>query len=252
MEWQDEGIVVARRRHGESAAVVTLLTRAHGRHVGLVRGGAGRRASGLYQAGTLVTARWRARLAEHLGSFVCEMSEAIAARMLDDPARLEALAAICAVLQAALPEREPHPALFASTLDLLRGLDAPGWPARYVRWETRLLAELGFGLDLTRCAATGSREDLTYVSPRTGRAVGAAAGEPYGGRLLRLPRFLVSERDDADVDSGEIVAGLALTGHFLDRSVFAPHGRQLPAARTRLVERLGRSATISSTNRTRT
>ena len=251
MEWQDEGIVVARRRHGESAAVVTLLTRAHGRHAGLVRGGAGRRAGGLYQPGTLVTARWRARLVEHLGSFVCEMSEAIAARMLDDPARLAALGALCAVIESSLPEREPQPKVFAATLDLLRRLDAPGWPARYVRWEMLLLAELGFGLDLTRCVATGGRENLAYVSPRTGRAVSAAAGEPYGGRLLRLPRFLLSGSEDAEADQSDITAGLVLTGHFLDRSVFAAHGRPAPPARTRLVERLGRSATISSNHGTR-
>lgn len=245
MEWQDEGIVVARRRHGESAAVVTLLTRAHGRHAGLVRGGAGRRAGGLYQAGTLVSARWRARLAEHLGSFVCEMSEAIAARLLDDPAQLDALGATCAIVETALPEREPHPKIFLATLDLLRRLDAPGWPVRYVRWEIVLLAELGFGLDLTRCVATGSREDLAYVSPRTGRAVSAAAGEPYGERLLRLPQFLLDESDDTEPGQSEIAAGLALTGHFLERSVFAPHGRPVPAARMRLVERLGGSGTIS-------
>ncbi len=251
MEWQDEGIVVARRRHGESAAVVTLLTRAHGRHAGLVRGGAGRRAGGLYQAGTLVSARWRARLAEHLGSYVCEMSEAFAARLLDDPARLEALGALCAIIETTLPEREPHPGLFAATLDMLRRLDAPGWAARYVRWEVRVLADLGFGLDLTECVATGAREDLAYVSPRTGRAVSAVAGEPYGERLLPLPRFLLSESGDERPAASEIVAGLGLTGHFLEQSVFAPHGRPVPAARMRLVDRLGRSATISGNDWTR-
>ena len=157
MDWTDRGIVLGRRRHGETSAVVTLLTREHGRHAGLVRGGGGRRAAGLYQPGTLVEAHWRARLAEHLGGFTCEAVTALAARILDDGGRLAALSATCALIELACPEREPHQALFDQTLAWLGALEAPDWAARYIRWEVALLTELGYGLDLSACAVTARR-----------------------------------------------------------------------------------------------
>ncbi|MBI3451630.1 MAG: DNA repair protein RecO [Rhodospirillales bacterium] len=245
MEWTDQGIVLLRRRHGETAAIVVLLTREHGRHLGLVRGGAGRRAGGVYQPGNLVGARWRARLAEHLGSYSCELTEAIAARFMDDALRLDALAACCALLDVALPEREAHTTLYDTTLDLLRGLAGPDWPAAYVRWECKCLAGLGFGLDLESCAATGETENLAYVSPRSGRAVGRTAGAPYADRLLRLPTFL-ADPAAGPPDAADVRDGLAITGHFLDGHVLAPHDRKMPAARTRFVDRWRRSATMPS------
>ncbi len=244
MDWSDEGMVIVARRHGESAAVVTLLTRAHGRHLGLARGGAGQRGRGLYQPGNTVAATWRARLAEHLGSWRCEPIRANAAPLLDRVGALAALAAACALVDSVLPEREPHEVLYDSTVALVEALAGPHWAEAYVRWEIALLAELGFGLDLGSCAATGTNDGLAYVSPRTGRAVSAAAGEPWRDRLLALPSFLAGSGDGRPAP-GELAAGLALTGHFLGACLFAPDGRQLPAARTQLVDAIARNPTIS-------
>src|SRR5262249_41181390 len=172
MEWRDTGFVLGARRHGESAVIVELLTREHGRHAGLVRGGQSPKMRAVLQTGNEVAAIWRGRLAEHLGSIVCEVVRAHAARTLAVPDRPAGPAAAAALVAAALPEREPHPDVFASFRNLLQALDsAVDWPERYVRWERDLLAALGFGLDLARCAATGITTDLAYVSPRTGRAI---------------------------------------------------------------------------------
>jgi len=247
IEWSDEGIVLSARRHGESAAIVSLLTRGHGRHVGLVRGGAGRRARGLYEPGNRVTAAWRARLAEHLGHYACELAESRAAQLLDDAARLAGLAAATALVDAALPEREPHARLFEGLDGFIAGLCAgAGWPAAYVRLELDLLADLGFGLDLARCAVTGSVDELAYVSPKSGRAVSAAAAAPYRDRLLPLPRFLTAAADAA-VPAADILVGLRLTGFFLVQHAFAHQAPAaargpLPAARDRLIDRLQRAA----------
>ena len=238
MDWTEDGIVLGARKHGESAVVLSLLTRGHGRHAGLVRGGAGRRARALYEPGNRVRATWKARLSEHLGNFTCELMAADAARLLDDPARLAALTAACALSEAALPEREPHPGAFDGLAALIEALPGAGFAAAYVRWELALLTELGFGLDLGRCAATGVAEGLTFVSPRSGRAVSQTAAEPYRDRLLKLPRFLVA---DAEPSPEELMDGLRLTGHFLNEHAFAARPAGMPAARARLVERLGRA-----------
>jgi DNA repair protein RecO (recombination protein O) len=235
MDWTDDGIVLAARRHGETALVLSLLTRAHGRHAGLVRGGAGRRGRALYEPGNRLRATWKARLAEHLGTFTCEPVAAAAAAFLDDPGRLAALTSACALVEAALPEREPHPRAFADLASLIGALSGADYAAAYVRWELGLLAELGFGLDLARCAATGADGDLAYVSPKSGRAVSAAAAELYRRRLLPLPRFLIAPVAPA---AAEIADGLRLTGHFLAEHVFAHRTGGAPAARARLVERL--------------
>lgn len=238
MEWRDTGFVVAARRHGESGTIVELLTREHGRHLGLVRGGQSPKARAVLQPGNEVAAAWRGRLPEHLGTLACELARAHAARLIDDPDRLAGLAAAAAMVAATLPEREPHSDVFAAFAALLQALDSADiWPARYVEWECRLLAALGFGLDLTQCAATGATTDLAYVSPRSGRAVGRAAGRPYHDKLLRLPGFLWSE---AVADGPEIAAGLRLTEHFLLHHVLLPQGRTMPPARARLAQRIGR------------
>ncbi|MFQ5765775.1 MAG: DNA repair protein RecO, partial [Rhodospirillales bacterium] len=169
MDWTDDGIVLSARKHGETSAIVTLLTRAHGRHLGLVRGGAGKRARGMLQPGNRVQARWRARLPEHLGTFTCELTEAFAAASLRDRLKLAGLSAACAMADAALPEREPHAAVFEGLLALLSVLQDEDWPSAYVKWEMGLLGELGFGLDLSACAATGTNDQLAYVSPKSGR-----------------------------------------------------------------------------------
>jgi DNA repair protein RecO (recombination protein O) len=239
MEWHDAGFVLAARRHGEHGAIVELLTRGHGRHAGLVRGGQSPKLRALLQPGNEVAAVWRGRLSEHLGTIVCELVRAHAARILNDPDRLAGLAAAAALVAAALPEREPYPDVFASFAGLLEALDsAAEWPARYVGWERDLLAALGFGLDLGCCAVTGVATDLAYVSPRTGRAVCRAAGLPYHEKLLALPEFLWR---GGPADAHQIALGMSLTEHFLVHHVFLPQGRTLPAARSRLAERLQRA-----------
>lgn len=233
MDWIDDGIVLGARKHGENAVVATLLTREHGRHAGLVRGGAGGRARGLYQPGNLVRANWRARLPEHLGNYTCELVRANAAPLLDRPLPLLALGAATSMVDATLPEREPHGTLFESLLGLIEALPHAGWAARYVRWELGFLAELGFGLDLSSCAATGTNDNLAWVSPKSGRAVSIAAGEPWRDRLLTLPAFLLAD-DGSEPLPGDIAAGLRLTGFFLAGHVFGPERRKLPAVRERL------------------
>ncbi len=190
MEWSDRGIVLSSRPHGESGLVASLLTHSHGRHAGFVPGGVSRRARPIWQPGNLVEVNWRARLAEQLGNYAGELREPHAARALDDAPELAGLVAACAMVDAALPEREPHPAVFEGFHAFLAALGHAGWPVIYVKLELGLLQELGVGLDLEKCAVSGATDDLGYVSPKTGRAVSSAAAEPYKGRLLALPAFL--------------------------------------------------------------
>jgi len=244
MLWRDTGFVLATRRHGENALIVDLLTREHGRHAGLVRGGQSPRVRAMLQSGNEVAAVWRGRLDEHLGTIACEMLRAHAARFLDDPGRLAGLTSAAALVGAALPEREPHGDVFTSFARLIEALDsAVDWPAQYVRWEHDLLSALGFGLDLSRCAVSGATAGLAYVSPRTGRAVSRTSGLPYHDRLLPLPEFLWR---NTPADEAELDLGMTLTGHFLVHHVFAPQGRTLPAARMRLAERM-REAAVAAT-----
>ena len=246
MDWTDRGIVLSARRHGETSLIVQLLTEQHGRHAGLVRGGASSRARGLYQAGNLLAVHWRARLAEHLGNFACELVTGSAAALLDNGGKLAALSSAAALAEATLPEREPHGDVFDSLTALIAALGAAAaaedWAPCYVRYELGLLASLGFGLDLARCAATGTNDNLSFVSPKTGRAVSLSAGEAWRDKLLALPRFLITDAPAGERPaSGEVGQGLALTGYFLERHVFAPHGKGLPAARVRLGEKLARA-----------
>jgi len=238
MDWSDEGIFLSAKPLGEANAVAELFTLGHGRHLGLVRGGRSRRLRPLLQSGNRLRVTWRARLSEHLGGFNLEPIDAHAARVLDDASALAAIGSL-AGLARLLPERDPHPALYAASLNVLSAFDDPKlWPALLVRWELQLLQELGFGLDLSECAATGDEAELVYVSPRSGRAVSREAGRPYEGKLLKLPAFL--RENAATVDASDLVAGFALTGHFLERDVLTPHGLAMPQARGRLVELLTR------------
>ena len=233
MEWTDQALVLSARPQGESSALVTLLTLARGRHAGLVRGArtANRRAT--VEPGTLVRARWRARLPEQLGSLTLEPLRSFGAALLDQPERLAALVSASALVEAGLSEREPHPALFHGLLALFEALEHPAWAEATVRWELGLLAELGFGLDLSRCAVTGVTDELAAVSPRTGRAVSRAAAGPWGDRLLPLPPFLAGQGGGG---AEQVRQGLALTGYFLERHLQGG----LPPARRRFAERAGR------------
>jgi DNA repair protein RecO (recombination protein O) len=237
MHWSDEGVIISVRPHGETAAVAELFTRLHGRHLGLVYGGRSRKARPILQIGNHVDAVWKARLADHLGFFTVELRRAYAAEVMEDAAALAALSSLAAFARL-LPERDPHPSLYEVTQFVLGFLnDASVWPALIVRWELALLEELGFGLDLATCAATGNTEDLVYVSPKSGRAVSRIAGAPYKDRLLSLPKFLRGRAEEA-IGAGELAAGFELTGHFLRARVLMPQGLELPEARTRLVSLL--------------
>ena len=238
MDFTDDAIVLSARRHGEANLVLSALTREHGRHLGLVKGGASRRQRPLLEIGNLLKVTWRARLEEQLGNFTVEPVGAVAAILLDDPLRLAALSAACAVADIVLPEREPHEDVYRATAALIDAISAAtDWPAAYVRWELALLAALGFGLDLSKCAATGETADLVYVSPKTGRAVSRAAGQGYHDRLLPLPLFLIDAA--ATPDTADLLAGLRLTGYFLDRHVL--HGPQAKGSATdRRLEARGR------------
>lgn len=245
MDWSDQGILISARPLGEANAVAEFFTASHGRHLGLVRGGRSRRLRPLLQPGNVVSLVWRARLSDYLGSFTVELMEPHAARVLDDEAALSAISSL-ATLAKHLPERDPHHGeLYLGTLEVLRALSEPElWPALLVRWELVLLQDLGFGLDWSDCVLTGVVSDLAYVSPRTGRAVSREGGEPFRDRLLKLPRFLIAE--DADASAADILAGFALTGHFLERDVLSPQGLTLPQPRERLLQLLARAAAVSA------
>jgi DNA repair protein RecO (recombination protein O) len=239
MEWSDEGVVLSVRPHGESAAVLELFTRKHGRHLGLVHGGRSRRLRPILQIGNHVDAGWKARLADNLGHYSVELRKGFAAMLMEDAAALTALMSMAALARL-LPERDPHPNLFEVTQFVLGFLDDRAvWPALVVRWELALLEELGFGLDLASCAATGQSSDLVYVSPKSGRAVSADAGEPYKDRLLALPPFLHAG-SSAPIAAEDVLAGFALTGHFLNARVLVPRDLELPDARNRLLTYLRR------------
>ncbi|MEM7545628.1 MAG: DNA repair protein RecO [Pseudomonadota bacterium] len=239
MDWRDEGILLTVRRHGESAAIIDVFTAEHGRHAGVVRGGASRRMAPLLQPGAQIAVEWRARLQEHLGAYRVEPVRSRAATLMADGDCLAAVGSVAALLTAYLGEREPHPDFYAATVTLmdLIGTDAD-WLSAYVGWELMLLSELGFPLSLSSCASTGTTDDLVWVSPRTGHAVSAAAGTPYADRLLPLPPFLTG----GTIDRQGLVDGLALTSHFLTKWAGPAFGStDMPNARARFADRLSRS-----------
>jgi DNA repair protein RecO (recombination protein O) len=238
VEWQAPAVVLDLRPHGEGGAVVTVLTEAHGRHAGLVKGGGSRAQAGLWLPGNLIEARWVARLSDQLGSLSGELVHPAAALAMDEPLALALLSSACAIAADALPEREAYPRAFAGLVSLIGHLagGVEGVVADYVRFEALILAELGYGLDLATCAVTGVHEGLTHVSPRTGRAVSAGAAAPYLDKLLPLPAFM---RDSESLgEAASWVAGLKLTGYFLERDAFGARHRPLPEARFRLAERI--------------
>jgi len=243
MEWDAPAIVLDARPYGEGDAIATVLTEEHGAHRGLARGGAARGNIALWQRGNLVHVRWVARLADQLGSFTAEMVHPGAALAMDDALALAMLSAACAVAEGALPEREAHPRVFEGLLQLIAHLPrGPVMLTDLVRWEAVLLADLGYGLDLSRCAVTGETAGLAFVSPKTGRAVTAAAAGAWSSRLLRLPSFMVGGNL---AGSGDWRDGLRLTGHFLERDAFGHHHRPLPAARQMLYDRVAALAAES-------
>jgi len=247
LEWDAPAVVLAARPYNEGDALVTVLTELHGNHHGLARGGSSRAQASTWQPGNLVQARWVARLPEQLGSMTAELVHPGAALAMDDALALAILSAACAVADGALPEREPHPRVFAGLVQLIAGLArGPDALTELVRWESILLADLGYGLDLSACAVSGATAGLAWVSPRTGRAVSDAAAGEWRDRLLRLPGFLAGANTATVADWRD---GLKLTGHFLARDAFGHQHRPLPLARHMLYDRIATlaSAPLAST-----
>jgi len=234
MQWSEEGTVLSLRRHGEANTLLEFFTPRHGRHLGLVRGGRSQRLASQLQPGNKLIATWRARLPEHLGTFSVEPVKLRVAVLMDNPLRLAALTSLCA-MAGLIAEREPHEQLYDAFEIVINALEDDAiWPALLVRWELGLLEELGFGLDLKSCAATGAAENLIYVSPKSGRAVSADAGSPYKHKLLILPSFLREKTQMNEITPGDIVAGFRLTGYFLQQHVYGPRRTKFPEPRERL------------------
>lgn len=236
MDWRDEGVLLSVRKHGEGSAIIEVFTEKHGRHAGLVRGGGSRKMSPILQPGSQLSVEWKARLEDHLGSYTIDPIKSRAVSIMGDRGALAAMGSITALLCLSLPEREEHRQLYARTIDLVDALgEIDDWPARYALWENALLAELGFGLDFSECAATGSTQELIYVSPKTGRAVSRSGGVDYADMMLPLPRFL--NMDEPIVGNSTVVEALRTTGHFMETWVMPALGREkLPSARARLVQ----------------
>lgn len=243
MEFTEEAFVLSARSHGDTGVVVELLTEAHGRHAAYVAGGASRKMKPFLQPGARVIADYRARTSDHLGSARLEPVGEGPSALFEDSMALTGLAAAAAVAQGALPERDPHPGAFLAFEALMAAFALPEvWPAIFVRFEAGLLEDLGFGLDLSRCAVTGTMDDLVWVSPRTGRAVSRAAGAPYADKLLVLPPFMLGAQ--AGLGPGDVGAGLALTGHFLEQFLFHPQNRPIPSARVWMIDKLGETGRL--------
>jgi DNA repair protein RecO (recombination protein O) len=243
MEWSDAAIVLSSRPHGENGVILELLTRSHGRHLGLVRGGTSRRQRPSLQPGNTLDVHWRGRLSEHLGSYTAELARDRAGALMESRDALAGLNAFVAVAGAALPEREAHAPVFVVgeiLLDAMMGSEVAHWLPLFARWEAGLLEALGFGLDLSECAATGVTEELAYVSPRSGRAVSRAGAGIYADRLFKLPPFLLG-MSDSDPSAAEALLALRLTGYFLQERVLEPQGREMPQPRIRLDTLLGES-----------
>ncbi len=235
MDWSDSGLVLGARKHGETSVILEAMTQAHGRHLGVVRGGRSRAMQAALQPGNRVVLVWRARLEDHLGVYTVEPDALRAGRLIDSPLALHGLHWMGALMRL-LPERDPHQDVYAMADALAERLDDSRLaPELMVRFELAVLAELGFGLDLDRCAATGARDDLVYVSPKSGRAVARAAGEPWRDRLLPLPAFLRGPAARVGISKDDISAAFRLTGHFLLRDLFEPRGAQDPASREAFV-----------------
>jgi len=240
MDWTDRAIVIGLRKHGETSVILEAMTENHGRHLGIVRSGRSRTMQPTLQPGNSINLVWRARLEEHMGVFVVEADNLRAGRLMASPMALQGLHWLAALLRL-LPERDPHAGLFAMAEAIAEHFDEAALaPELVVRFELAILAELGFGLDLESCAATGLRDDLVYVSPKSGRAVSRDAGAAYADRMLPLPLFIGREAGGASAEEWE--AGLRLTGHFLRRDLFEPRGLMETMASRDLFAREARRA----------
>ncbi|MDF3023051.1 MAG: recombination and repair protein RecO [Alphaproteobacteria bacterium] len=239
LSWQDSGIILSLRPHGENGGIVSLLTQNHGRAAGYVYGINSSRVRGMLEIGNLVSAQWSAKTHDQLGAYAMELDTSFAGNIIDSPVKLTALQSACALADKTLPEHETHPGVYEGMLALLNAFGSEIWPAAYIYWEIALLRELGFGLDFSKCVATGATENLRYVSPKSGCAVSEDAAEPYKDVMLRLPPFL---RGEARLDPADVLDGLKLTGHFLLHRVFSQANSNLPEPRLRLEEKYAKMA----------
>ncbi len=239
-QWRDQGFVLAVRGHGDAGAVVSLLTEHHGRHAGYLHGAQSSKKRAMIEPGSRVSIDWKSRVADNLGTVTVEQEAGLPHGILDDPLKLSALLSACGLCDSALPEREGHAGLYHGFKTLIEMMDGEVWGAAYVYWEIALLKELGFGLDLTRCAGGGDPQTLAYVSPKSGCAVSYVAGEPYKDKLLPLPSFL--KPNGGPLDAEEIQKGLRMTGYFLEHWVYTHHTKGVPEARLRFEERQRKAA----------
>lgn len=245
MQWNDIAILISVRKHGETSAIIRVLSHEHGVHAGVVKGINSKANRGIFQPGNLLNVTWKARLSEHIGMFKAELQEASTAYIMQDATRLAALSSACSMVELSLPERHPYHRLYEIFIEFINSLKHDeNWHKSYVKLELDLLAESGFGLDLSSCVATGKTDDLIYVSPKSGRAVSSDAGEPYKDKLLPLPDFLLPDNEPSlksplvsnYIKMQETLAGLRLSGYFLEHWLLEPHNRKMPAARQRFID----------------
>ena len=233
IHWEDEGILLSARPFGENDLVAQVLTKEHGRHAGLVRGGQSQKKRPTFEPGNKLYVRWAGRLPEHLGHYDAEVLDNISGRLFDEPGRLAALLSAASICEQAVPEREANTSFYEGLSALLEYLESDFWGEVYVRWELAQLSALGFGIDVTACAGGGRNDQLAYISPKSGRAVSLAAGEPYKEKLFILPHFLLGQGSGG---GEEVAQGLKISGHFIERHLFHPHNKGLPSVRDRLLE----------------
>jgi len=245
MEWEDTGIVLSVRKYGETSAIASIFTSSHGRYLGLVKGGVSKAQTSVLQKGNFLAIKWRARLEEHLGTFSCNLLQSNTIKFMDDVLKISTLNSACSIVDLALPEREQYQELYLRFFSLIDNLSESRFIVNYILWEIDLLQSLGFGLDLSRCCVSGKKEDLSYLSPKTGRAVSGKKGKPYHDRLFSLPSFLVNRTNFDSISLSEIKNAINITTYFLGRHVFSADKKE-PWDRKQLVDRLIKMDTIFS------
>ncbi len=242
-EWEGPAIAIFARRHAENDAILEVFSKEHGRVSGYVYGGASSKKRAFLEPGQVLYLHWSSKAANQLGYFEKIEIQSPKSVSMSDGASLNAISTICSLLHFGLPEAMPYPQLFDGTVILLSAIENTiDWQSSYVRWEAGLLSDTGYGFDLSVCALTGTQEDLKWVSPKTGRAACASAGEPYKDKLLALPPFLLSHENA--IEKGDIADGLALTGWFLERDLLAQAFQTMPESRARMIYAIGRKGLL--------
>ncbi len=233
--WVDQGVILSIRPHGENGGIISLLTQNHGRYSGYVYGAKSSKMRGILEIGNVVRAEWQSKDFEGLGKYDIELDSNNIVNIMDNPKKLLTLQSLCTLVDKTLPEREEHVNIYNSVIAMLDSFNNDMWEAVYVYWEIGLLKELGFGLDLDKCAVTGTTEKLSHISPKTGRAVCEIEAEPYKDKLLELPKFLNPNIEN--LEEIDIFAGLRLTGYFLQSRIFDNYNKLLPDVRLRLLNK---------------